>query len=110
VKTDLLPWVVFLAAALLEVGGDALIRLGMRGRGSLVVILGCLVLGAYGVMVNQVRWDFSKMLGVYVGVFAVVSVVFGRMVFGEVIPLTTGLGLLVIVVGGLIIQFGPGLW
>lgn len=106
-KVETLPWVIFLVAAVLEVGGDALIRLGMRGRGSAFILLGCFVLSGYGVFVNLVRWDFSKILGVYVCFFAVVSVFFGRILFDEKIPFTTSLGLLVIVVGGLIIQFGP---
>ncbi len=57
-------------------------------------------------MVNMVRWDFSRMLGVYVAVFAVVSVLFGKYLFKEAIPASTWIGLAVIVVGGLIIQFG----
>jgi small multidrug resistance family-3 protein len=63
-------------------------------------------LGAYGVLVNTVRWDFSKLLGVYVAVFALVSIVSGRFVFKEDVPVTTWIGLVVIICGGMIIQFG----
>lgn len=47
--------------------------------------------------------------GVYVAVFAVVSVLAGRFVFEETIPVSTWLGLALIVVGGAVIQVGPGL-
>jgi small multidrug resistance family-3 protein len=57
-------------------------------------------------VVNSVRWDFSKLLGVYVAFFALVSVLFGRIVFKEAVPLSTWLGLSVIMAGGMIIQFG----
>jgi small multidrug resistance family-3 protein len=53
-----------------------------------------------------VKWDFSRLLGVYVSVFALISVLFGWLVFKERIPHATWVGLAVIIVGGLIIQFG----
>lgn len=99
-------WLALAAAALFEVGGDALIRRGMKGGGILPIILGCLVLSCYGVAVNLVRWDFSKLLGVYVAVFAAVSVMTGFVVFRESVPPSTWIGLAVIVCGGCIIQFG----
>jgi small multidrug resistance family-3 protein len=59
-------------------------------------------------MVNTVRWDFSKLLGVYVAVFAVVSVLCGLLAFKETVLISTWVGLGFIVVGGLVIQFGHG--
>jgi len=105
-----LAWLIFVAAAVLEVGGDAVVRKGLRGHQLAVVAAGCLALGAYGLVVNLVRWDFSKLLGVYVAVFAVVSILTGRFVFRESVPPSTWLGLAIIVAGGLVIQFGhrPG--
>jgi len=104
----MLAWFVFIAAAILEVGGDAIIRKGLRGSVVLYIILGFLVLGSYGVVVNTVKWDFSKLLGVYVAVFAVVSVLTGRFVFKETVPPSTWLGLGIIVIGGAVIQAGHG--
>ena len=101
-----IAWVIFVAAALLEVGGDATVRSGLRGRHLLTIALGCLLLGAYGIVVNTVRWDFSRLLGVYVACFAVISVCWGRFVFHENIPMTVWLGLGLVVAGGLLIQFG----
>ncbi len=99
-------WIVFVVAALLEVGGDATMRRGLRGRSLLFVVAGAVTLTSYGLVVNTVKWDFSKLLGVYVAVFALVSVLAGRFLFKEAIPSSTWLGLIVIIAGGLVIQFG----
>jgi len=104
---NLFSWSIFIAAALLEVSGDALIRKGLRGSGALLIAAGILILGCYGLVVNSVKWDFSKLLGVYIGIFAVISILFGRFVFKESISSSTWVGLIVIVLGGFIIQFGP---
>jgi drug/metabolite transporter superfamily protein YnfA len=104
-----LAWLIFIGAAILEVGGDAVIRKGLRGSGLITTVLGCVMLGCYGVVVNIVKWDFSKMLGVYVALFALVSVLFGRFVFMEHIPNWRWFGLLVIFCGALITQFGAKL-
>lgn len=99
-------WLIFIAAAVLEVGGDAVVRKGLRGNNLLVILIGFAVLGSYGLVVNMVRWDFSRLLGVYVAVFAIISILFGRFVFDENIPGSTWIGLSVIICGGMIIQFG----
>ena len=101
-----LAWLVFIGAALLEVGGDAVVRKGLRGSNLSVIVAGCVMLGAYGIVVNTVKWDFSRLLGVYVAVFALISVLFGHFVFKETIPGTTWIGLAVILCGSSIIQFG----
>jgi len=103
---SLLTWSIFVIAALLEVGGDAAMRRGLRGGGMLFILAGFVVLGSYGLVVNTVKWDFSKLLGVYVAVFALISVLCGRYLFQESIPTSTWFGLVVIIGGGLIIQFG----
>ncbi len=101
-----LAWLIFIGAAILEVGGDAVVRKGLRGSSLIVILIGCAMLGSYGVIVNTVKWDFSKLLGVYVAIFAIISVLFGRLVFEENIPNTTWIGLIVIICGAMIIQFG----
>jgi len=98
---------VFVAAAALEVCGDALVRKGLRGSGALLVVLGVLVLRAYGVVVNLLPLDFSRLLGAYVGIFAVTSVLVGRFAFGDRVPVSTWAGLAVILAGSLIVQYGP---
>jgi small multidrug resistance family-3 protein len=105
-RFSVLAWLIFWVAAALEVGGDAVVRKGMRGGGWVFMALGFAMLGTYGVVVNIVPWDFSKLLGVYVAVFAAVSVLTGRFVFHENVPVATWLGVAIIVLGGLVIQFG----
>jgi small multidrug resistance family-3 protein len=103
---DSISWLVFMVSAVLEVGGDAAIRKGLRGSGALFIVAGFVILGCYGLLVNSVKWDFSKLLGVYVAVFAAISVLVGRFYFRENVPTSTWTGLIVIILGGLIIQFG----
>ena len=98
--------VVLLAAAFLEVGGDVVVRKGLRGNSIFFIVAGMLLLGCYGIVVNTVKWDFSKLLGVYVAVFALTSVLTGRFLFKENIPFSTWLGLGIVIAGGLVIQFG----
>jgi len=102
----LLAWLIFVAAGTLEVSGDAFIRKGLRGSHVLFILTGAALLGCYGMVVNLVRWDFSKLLGVYIAIFALVSVLTGRYYFKEAIPFATWFGLGLILAGGLVIQFG----
>ncbi|HYV38890.1 MAG TPA: hypothetical protein VE988_24615 [Gemmataceae bacterium] len=99
-------WLVFVAAAILEVGGDGVVRQGLKNGSWLWIGAGCLALACYGLVVNLVKWDFSKLLGVYVAVFATISVLAGRFVLGEDVPATTWTGLGLIVAGALVIQYG----
>jgi small multidrug resistance family-3 protein len=107
-RISVIAWLIFLAAATLEVTGDAVIRQGLRGSGLPLIAAGCVMLGCYGVVVNLVPWDFSRLLGVYVAVFAAVSVLWGRFVFGESVSALTWVGLAIVIAGGLVIQFGAG--
>jgi small multidrug resistance family-3 protein len=97
---------ILVGAAVLEVVGDALIRKGMRGSGVVLIGLGFAALGTYGMVVNILDIDFSRLLGAYVGIFAVVSVLIGRFVFQDRVPISTWLGLAVILGGSLIIHMG----
>jgi multidrug transporter EmrE-like cation transporter len=103
---SLVAWLIFLAAAALEVSGDAIIRRGLRSQGWTWVVGGGLLLATYGLTVNSVQWDFSKLIGVYVGAFALVSVLVGKFAFGEQVSMATWIGVGLILLGGLVIQFG----
>jgi multidrug transporter EmrE-like cation transporter len=82
------------------------IRIGIKNGNVPMMILGALGLAGYGFMVNTKNWDFSKILGVYIAVFAVAGVLFGRFVFREYVPFSTWLDFSFIVAGALIIQSG----
>jgi multidrug transporter EmrE-like cation transporter len=66
-----------LAAALLEVGGDALLRAGLHAHSNWARLAflasGSLSLIAYGLAVNTPEWDFGRLLGIYVAAFFLVS-------------------------------------
>jgi len=96
---------LLLAAGILEVYGDATVRKGLRASRISYIILGFLVLGCYGLVVNVIRWDFGKLLGVYVAIFALISVLWGRFVLHERITISTKVGVAVIILGGIIISW-----
>ena len=64
--------IALLAAAFLEMAGDAVTRIGLR-EGPIFLAVGALTLFAYGVVVNQGRLDFGRLMGVYIAVLFVVS-------------------------------------
>jgi small multidrug resistance family-3 protein len=105
--TILIPWLLLLLAAVLEAGGDALVRVGLHGQGTVVraglLASGAVVLFVYGITVNAPSWDFGKLLGVYVVLFFVVAQLINLIFFG----IRPGAGIWVggslIVSGGLII-------
>lgn len=97
---------ILLVAAALEVGGDAVIREGLARRRAVLVVTGGLVLWAYGVVVNTTTLDFSRLMGTYVAVFAILGVVVGRVFFHETIAGSTWAGVGLIAAGGLLIQWG----
>jgi small multidrug resistance family-3 protein len=91
-------------AAGLEVGGDALMRWGLRGPQKLGLLLGALVLFAYGLSVNLPKWDFGRLMGVYIAVFFVVSQVVAVAAFGEKVRAPALVGGALIVAGGVVIS------
>lgn len=106
-----LALVVLIAAAILEISGDVKIGRGIAAGSALSVLLGCALLVVYGAVVNGYNgltkgMNFSKMLGVYIAVFAAVNLVMGLRRSGSEVSTSTVVGTIVIVCGGLIIQFG----
>jgi small multidrug resistance family-3 protein len=65
------------SAAVLEAGGDAVVRLALHTSApvcrALLFFAGALVLFSYGYVVNSPPWDFGRLLGVYVVFFFVVA-------------------------------------
>ena len=93
---------ILIVAAALEVGGDALIRMGLRGP-AYWLAAGGIVLFAYGVLVNQSGLDFNRLMGIYIAVFFVVSQVISLVLFKQVPDDRILLGGGFIVTGGLVI-------
>jgi small multidrug resistance family-3 protein len=70
---------LFAAAAIAEIGGAYLVWIGIKeDKGALVVLLGVLALGLYGVVAAfQPDANFGRVLAAYGGVFIVGSLVWG---------------------------------
>ncbi len=92
-----------LVAAVLEVGGDAAMRVGLKGQ-AWGYFLGVVFLSAYGLLVNQPALGFGRLLGLYIVVFFVVSQLLAWWFFGERPSAGLIVGGSLIIVGGLIIQ------
>ncbi len=96
-------------AALLEAGGDALVRKGLHapatGRIAFLLAGGALLL-VYGCVVNAAPWDFGRLIGVYVVFFFLVAQAISWLVFGQAPGGRVMLGGALIVLGGLIVA-GP---
>jgi drug/metabolite transporter superfamily protein YnfA len=101
---------VLLAAALLEAGGDALVRSGMRAGPAMIrgafFALGALSLFGYGYLVNAPAWDFGRLLGVYVVFFFVVAQLIAWFVFHQRPGNAVIVGGAFILAGGIIITLG----
>ena len=93
---------ILILAAALEVGGDALIRIGLRGP-AYWLAAGGVVLFAYGVLVNQSGVDFNRLMGIYIAVFFVVSQAISLILVKQVPDDRLLLGGGFIVTGGLVI-------
>ena len=67
--TNFTTLLVLFMAALLEAGGDALVRQDLHSSAlprSGFLLAGAAILLAYGCSVNTPPWDFGRLLGVYI--------------------------------------------
>ena len=98
--------IVYLAlAALLEVSGDYLMRVGLGGR-RWGLVAGALALAVYGFLVNQPALGFGRTLGLYIAMFFVVSQLIAFLAAGERPSPSLWLGGALVVAGGLVIHLG----
>jgi drug/metabolite transporter superfamily protein YnfA len=104
-RMTLLP--LFLAA-LLEAGGDAFVRLGLRSTATapriLFFLAGAIVLFSYGWTVNTPALDFGRLIGVYIVFFFFVAQVISWIVFDQKPSHAVLIGGGFIAIGGLIIS------
>jgi small multidrug resistance family-3 protein len=102
-------FVVLLLAASLEAYGDSSFQTALyRSSGmnrAFAFLAGVAALVAYGLVVNTPRWDFGKLLGVYVVFFFLVAQIIARIRFGQTATWPVLLGGSLIFAGGAIISF-----
>ena len=96
-------------AALLEAFGDSCFQAGLyRSQGAARIysfLGGTVVLALYGFVVNVPRWDFGKLLGIYVVLFFLVAQVLAKVRFNQSPTAPILVGGCLIVAGGAIIAF-----
>ncbi len=94
-------------AAFLEAWGDSFFQVSFyrsSGMGRVLAFAaGAVVLACYGSVVNTPRWDFGKLLGVYVVLFFIVAQVIAKVRFGQTPTPPIYAGGALIVAGGLVI-------
>jgi small multidrug resistance family-3 protein len=99
---------VLLLAALLEAGGDALVRSALHTSATATRLaffaLGAVVLFSYGYVVNKPAWDFGRLLGIYVVFFFVVAQVISWLVFNQRPTTPIVVGGAFIVAGGVVMS------
>jgi hypothetical protein len=90
-------------AALLEVGGDALVRMGLQ-RHAIPLLAGAVCLVIYGVVVNLGGLDFGRLMGVYIVIFFIISQIVAALAFGQLPSLRAAVaGALMIAAAGVLL-------
>jgi small multidrug resistance family-3 protein len=106
--------IAFLAlAALLEAGGDALVRFGLKSTSTFervgLFLLGAVILFAYALVVNAPSWSFGELLGLYVVFFFLAAQLISWLAFAQPPGNVVLLGGALIVAGGLLIVVFGGI-
>lgn len=101
--------ILLLVAAVLEAGGDALVRTGLHSnlfvRRAGFLLVGGIVLFSYGIVVNLPSWDFGRLLGAYIAIFFLIAQLINYLSFGQKPTISIIVGGTLIVGGGLVIAF-----
>jgi small multidrug resistance family-3 protein len=100
---------LLLIAALMESGGDAIVRKGIAAvswQRPAWFLAGAAVLFGYGYLVNRAPWRFGEVIGLYVVFFFVAAQAQAVLVFHESLSNRLLAGGLLIIAGGVIIASG----
>ncbi len=105
-----LPPVLFLIiATLLEVSGDAVVRMALHDHAGparvALFVAGAALLFGYGALLNLAPLEFGRVVGLYIATLFVIWQVINFIVFRGVPTLPTVLGGALVVAGGLIVTY-----
>ena len=94
-----------IGAAVLEAGGNALVRQGLLREWWPLLAAGVVTLGLYGLLVNQsgLNFEFGRLMGCYIVAFFVVSQILAALIFRDLPSVRMLVGGTLILAGGLII-------
>ncbi|MFI4914306.1 MAG: hypothetical protein ACHQAR_03865 [Steroidobacterales bacterium] len=103
------PWIFLLVATILEVSGDAVVRLAMYNHLGLARVLlmlaGAALLFGYGSALNLAPLEFGQVVGLYIATLFVVWQIINFIVFRMTPTLPTLVGGVLIITGGAVITF-----
>ena len=96
-----------IGAALLESGGNAMLRQAIMRHAWPLLLAGLAMLGLYGILVNRggLDLDFGRLMGCYIVAFFLISQILALVIFRELPSARTILGGGLILLGGLTILF-----
>jgi len=99
---------ILLAGAFLEAYGDSCFQAGLyRSSGGtrfFAFLVGAASLASYGLVVNVPRWNFGRLLGVYVVLFFLCAQVIAKVRFDQAPSIPVIVGGVLITAGGVIIS------
>jgi hypothetical protein len=103
------PLVFLLIATLLEVSGDAVVRVAIYNHAGIVrlalFLLGAALLFGYGSFLNLAPLEFGQVVGLYIATLFVVWQVINFVAFRSVPTVPIVLGGTLVIAGGAIITF-----
>jgi hypothetical protein len=101
--------VLLLAATILEVSGDAVVRTALYNHGGLarlgLFFAGAALLFGYGTVLNLAPLEFGQVVGLYLATLFVVWQVINYVAFRTLPTLPIILGGLLVIAGGAIVTF-----
>ncbi len=106
------PLILLVIATILEVSGDAMIRMGIYGHAGLtrvgLFVLGAALLFGYGTFLNLAPLEFGRVVGLYIGTLFLVWQVINWLVFraSPTLPILLG-GALIIAGGAIVTMWQP---
>jgi hypothetical protein len=101
--------ILLLAATMLEVSGDAVIRVAIYNHAGLarlgLFLVGAVLLSSYGTLLNLAPLEFGRVVGLYLATLFVVWQVINFLAFRALPTLPIVIGGSLVIAGGAIITF-----